>query len=121
MPTNDRQTAAVFAAGSEILRDATSEMRAIEPPADVAESYDRFVVLLDRQGDGMVAIRRTTLAGDQAGVRAAHARIARANEEQDRIALDIGLEGCAASAEEEAEEAPPPSVAPGGEAPFDIG
>lgn len=119
-PRNDRQLAAISARAVALVDDAARRMRAVEPPGDVAADYDRFVALVEQQGDAFDDVREKTLDGDIPGVRAALARSDEANREQDLIAANIGLEACAASVEERDEPAPGGGdpLAPATPAPF---
>jgi hypothetical protein len=120
-PRNDRQLAAISARAVALVEGAARQMRAVEPPQDVASDYDRFVTLVEEQGAAFDDVRAETLEGDIEAVRNALARSDEANREQDLIAESIGLRACAASVEEREEPAPgggaplaPPSPGPFG-------
>lgn len=105
-PRNDRQLAAISARAVALVGDAARQMRAVDPPEDVAADYDRFVALVEEQGDAFDDVRQKTLEGDIEAVRLALARSDEANREQDLIADSIGLRACAASIEEREQPAP---------------
>jgi hypothetical protein len=119
-PRNDRQLAAISARAVALVGDAARQMRAVDPPEDLAADYDRFVALVEEQGDAFDDVREQTLAGDIEAVRQALARSDEANREQDLIADNIGLRACAASIEEREEPAPGGGapLAPATPAPF---
>lgn len=95
----------------ETLGDAAAEMRAavkqleaVEPPAEIAPDYARFVEVTAIQADAMAARGRALKVGDDARVGAAQRRGDEANEEQDLIAQGLDLDDCAASAEDDAQQ-----------------
>lgn len=91
------------------LRDAVSQMQAVEPPADIAVDYEAMMGLLGVQADALAERSRALRAGDDARATAAETRGEDANRDQDLIAQSLGLDACAASASEERE---PPAELP---------
>lgn len=80
---------------AEIARDGREKLRDLEPPEDLAESYDRLVETLDEAILAIERIGEAAADGDESEVQ----RIAEESEQKDadsdRIARELGLDDCA--------------------------
>lgn len=116
----DREPHETLSGAATELRAAVRRMEAVEPPAEIAPDYARFVEVTAIQADQMAARGRALKAGDDARAGAAQRRGDEANDEQDLIAQGLDLDACAASAEDDAQQGGAGAVpaAPGGAQPF---
>lgn len=85
------QTARIIA----LRREAEKQFGEVEAPADVARDYRRFVTLVGEQTDTMVDLRRAGFERDRRASVAASLASQRINEQQNALARDLGIDGCA--------------------------
>ena len=81
--------------GVPLLRQGLAELRALKPPADVQEDYDR---MLDETAKAIPAAEDLAAAVDKtdvAGVQKASKALQQASDASDKIALELGLDRCA--------------------------
>jgi hypothetical protein len=82
--------------GVPLLRQGITELRALKPPAELQDDYDR---MLDETAKAIPAAQSLAAAaekGDAAAVQNAIAAAQAANNASDRLAADLGLDKCAA-------------------------
>jgi hypothetical protein len=82
--------------GVPLLRQGVTELRALKPPAELQDDYDR---MLDETAKAIPAAQSLADAaekGDAAAVESAIAAAQMANKASDQLATDLGLDKCAA-------------------------
>jgi hypothetical protein len=80
-----------------LLQQGVAELRALKPPADIEDDYDR---MLDETEKAVPAARKLADAAeknDAAALQEALAAARKADEASDEIATKLGLTGCAVS------------------------
>jgi hypothetical protein len=96
-PGNPAQTADYASRSHAILVELRDGLAGLEPPADLSDSYERYLSSLDDDVSAMEALGAAAESGDQAEIqRIFNTEI---NEDSGQIAVnDLGLEGCGAAA-----------------------
>jgi hypothetical protein len=95
-PTSPAEIPDFVRQGVPLLRQGIAELRALKPPSEVQDDYDR---MLDETAKAIPAAQSLAEAaekGDAAAVQDAIAAAQTANEASDRLATDLGLDSCAA-------------------------
>lgn len=89
----------------EVLAQTDDELRALEPPADLADTYAEFLDVRDAANVERGEVVEALQAGDRAGADAGYDRITELDRESWALAEELGLEGCdyTLPAEEQAE------------------
>jgi hypothetical protein len=77
-----------------IVEDAVAELRKLEPPDDVAATWDRWMALNDQSIDALSDLAHAAAAGDAARVREVAAEAAAADDRADALAGELGLQDC---------------------------
>lgn len=95
-PSSPADIPAFVEKGIPLIEQGLAELRALNPPEDVAEEYDR---MLDETEKAIPAARKLSDAAaksDAEAVQKALQEGERADEASDRIATKLGLDRCAA-------------------------
>ena len=78
--------------------DASSQLRALKPPDQLAPAYDRYLAARDRAVDQMKRGKDAAENQDSAAYGAAQAAVARDAPQRRKLARAVGLKTCSSSA-----------------------
>jgi hypothetical protein len=79
-----------------VIRRGNDELRALRPPADLQDPFDRWLEIADDEAGTAQELRVGLRSNDQTAVRHALAKLQREDGEQDEVARGrLGLAGCA--------------------------
>jgi hypothetical protein len=78
--------------------DASSQLRALKPPDQIAAAYDRYLAARDRAVDQMKRGKDAAENQDSAAYGAAQAAVARDAPQRRKLARAVGLKACSSSA-----------------------
>jgi hypothetical protein len=87
---------AVFASkATKLARDGVADLRALEPPEDAEESYDRFLVEGDKAVELSGRLERAARKEDAAELQRILREAQASDERSDRLAAGLGFDECA--------------------------
>jgi hypothetical protein len=81
---------------AEIFRDGSDELRALEPPEELEDDYDRLVDIIDDALEDFERLGEAAKGGDQDELARIGEEIDAKDEESDRLARELRLDDCAA-------------------------
>ena len=79
-----------------LVRQGLERLRALQPPADLQEDYDRMLDVNEKALASADDLAEAAQEGDAAKLQEALAAGDTANRESDRLASELGLDECAA-------------------------
>jgi hypothetical protein len=79
-----------------VIRKGNDELRALSPPANLQDRYDRWMQIGDAEVEAAKKLHDALRDNDRRGVKTAFRQLQQRNADQDKLAREqLGLTGCA--------------------------
>jgi hypothetical protein len=97
-PGNEAQIARAIDRALPVIRDGNAELRALKPPKELRQRFDRWLRTADEEVAGAEALRDAIRKRDPRAERTAFGRLRSTDARQDRLARGgLGLSRCAST------------------------